>query len=65
MAVRLGFWRGMIAGSIMGALIGMLMPQQRKPERKGIFRIARTNRPGFRTNRMIRRVTSRVAEIIR
>ncbi|HHW44527.1 YtxH domain-containing protein [Desulfofundulus thermobenzoicus] len=62
----MGFWRGMVAGSVVGALLGMIMgPPQRKPGGKNIFRITRRTGPMSRTRRMLRGVTGRVSEIIR
>lgn len=41
--MRTGFLRGIIAGSILGAAMGMLMPN-RKPVRDGLFNITRRDK---------------------
>ncbi|SHJ32372.1 YtxH domain-containing protein [Desulfofundulus thermosubterraneus] len=62
----MSFWRGVIAGSVLGAVIGVLMaPPQRKPEQRSIFRIVRSGHPRSRTQRILRGMTSRVSEMIR
>lgn len=62
--MRLSFWRGVIAGSLLGALIGMLLyPPPRKQDERNIFRLVRISRPS-RARRFLRGVSSRVSEYI-
>ncbi|TYO95087.1 hypothetical protein [Desulfallas thermosapovorans] len=60
-----GFWRGLITGSILGAVMSMIKTPQRKPS--GVFNISRIRRkyPRRTTDRMIREVSRTVNGLIK
>lgn len=55
--MRTGFLRGIIAGSVLGAAMSMLLPK-RKPSRDGLFNITRRDkmRMHSRADRMLKGV---------
>ncbi|MEW6275325.1 MAG: YtxH domain-containing protein [Bacillota bacterium] len=66
--MRFDFWRGIIAGSLLGALFSMLVgrPVRKPKERKRplLARIKR-QRPGTRAQRFLRGVTRTVGGMIK
>lgn len=63
--MRFDFWRGIIAGSLLGVLTSILMSSQNKMERKNLLGRVYTRRPRFKTRQFIRGVTKTVGEIIK
>lgn len=64
--MRIGFWRGIIAGGIMGIVAGMMMGPQRKPAPKGLWKMAGGNRiVKSRANRVIKGVSKTVNNLIK
>jgi|GEM_PF-5684726 hypothetical protein len=54
--MRIGFWRGIITGGILGAIISMLMGSRGKNEEKEIFNNA-VDRTGSGARRVLRGIT--------
>ncbi|HBC91547.1 MAG TPA: hypothetical protein DCZ10_01215 [Pelotomaculum sp.] len=62
--MRSGFWRGIIAGSIIGAAISMMAGSNRVSQKKGLLGY-RTGRAGSRARRMFRGVSKTVNDLIK
>jgi hypothetical protein len=60
-----GFWRGLITGSILGAVMSMIKTPQRKPA--SFFDISKIRRkyPRRTTDRMIKEVSRTVSGLIK
>ncbi len=63
--MRFDFWRGMIAGSLLGALFSMLMGKPKEKEQKTLFGRIKRQRPRTRTQQFIRGVTRTVSGMIK
>lgn len=57
--MRLEFWRGVVAGSILGATLGMLVFPRRRVERQGFL----SRRITGRTQRVIKGLTKTVDDL--
>ncbi|SHE58011.1 YtxH domain-containing protein [Desulforamulus putei] len=58
----MGFWRGVITGSLLGAALGMALRPQRKPER--MF-LGTTRKAGRRAQKIMKGMTKRVSDMIK
>ncbi|MCL4440595.1 hypothetical protein P378_05385 [Desulforamulus profundi] len=58
----MGFWRGIITGSLLGAALGMIIRPQRKPER---MLLGTTRQAGRRAQRMMKGMTKRVSDMMK
>ncbi|AEG61374.1 hypothetical protein [Desulforamulus ruminis] len=58
----MGFWRGVIAGSLLGAAMGMAFKPQRKPEK---MLLGTTRKARNRAQKMMKGMSSRVSDMIR
>ncbi|MDO7788711.1 YtxH domain-containing protein [Desulforamulus aquiferis] len=58
----MGFWRGIVAGSLLGAALGMVFKPSRKPER---ILMGSTRKARHRAQKMMKGMTNRVSEMIR
>ncbi|WP_149026586.1 YtxH domain-containing protein [Desulforamulus ferrireducens] len=58
----MGFWRGIITGSLLGAAVSMFLKPQRKPER---MIMNTTRQAGKRAQKMMKGMTRRVNEMIK
>ncbi len=56
------FWRGVIAGSLLGAAMGMFFKPQRKPER---LLLGTTRKAKHRAQKMMKGMTNKVSDMIR
>lgn len=63
--MRFDFWRGIIAGGLLGALTSVLMSSQNKTGRKNLLGRVYTRRPRSMTQQFIRGVTKSVEDIIK
>ncbi|MEW5898202.1 MAG: YtxH domain-containing protein [Bacillota bacterium] len=66
--MRFDFWRGIIAGSLLGALFSMLVGKPvRKPKEKKrtLWGRIKRRRPGTRTQRFFRGITRTVGGMIK
>jgi len=62
--VRMGFWRGIIAGGVLGALLGMLFTPQKSGRQQRFWVIRGMKQPDSRTRRIIRGVSRSVGDFI-
>lgn len=62
--MRSGFWRGIIAGSIIGAAISMMAGGKMVNQKKGLLGCG-TVRAGSRTRRMFKGVSKTVNDLIK
>jgi len=54
--MRIGFWRGIITGGILGAIVSMLMGSREKNKERGLFSYA-ASRTGSGARRVLRGIT--------
>ena len=62
--MRVGFWRGVITGSIIGAAISMMAGGRNKQERKGLLGYS-SKQARTRAHRMLRGVSKTVNDLIK
>jgi len=62
--MRSGFWRGIVAGSIIGAAVSMLAGGKMVNQKKGLLGYS-TGRAGSRARRMFRGVSKTVNNLIK
>ncbi|OAT81468.1 hypothetical protein A6M21_11330 [Desulfotomaculum copahuensis] len=60
----MGFWRGIVAGGLLGALLGMLLTPQKQQRQRRFWEIHDSGRPDSRTRRIIKGVTKSVGDMI-
>ncbi|WP_156779578.1 YtxH domain-containing protein [Desulforamulus reducens] len=58
----MGFWRGVITGSLLGAAMGMVFKPQCKPE--GLF-LKNTQTASRRAQKMMKGMTKKVNDIVK
>jgi hypothetical protein len=63
--LRFDFWRGIIAGGLLGVMTSILMRSQNKTERRNLLGRVYTRRPRSRTRQFIRGVTKSVTGMIK
>lgn len=59
------FTRGILAGTIIGALAGYIMKPKRKPMLKGLMDMAEDSKMVKRTGRMVRGMTKSMDKIMK
>ncbi|BAF59239.1 MAG: hypothetical protein HPY89_04135 [Pelotomaculum sp.] len=62
--MRIGFWRGVITGGIIGAVISMIAGARHRQEHRGILGYG-SRRVRSRAHRVIRGVTKTVNDLLK
>lgn len=62
--MRMGFWRGVLTGSIIGAAIGMMTGTLHQKDRKGILGYS-THQAKNRAHKVLRGVSKSVNNLIK